>query len=298
MSNIGRLFTLAFAGLVLPFLGCGLDGGEQEEDPESEGVGESHDELRSGVACKERTDTAYENGSPKKIQVITVGGKAVAKPAGHAFLKLQAAAQKAGVSISISSGFRTMTEQAHFYKCYTSGSCNGGNLAAHPGFGKHQNGTALDLTPSSSGWLQSNYKKFGFARTVPSEAWHFQFQGTDPGGPCSKGADPPDTNDDDDTSSDKPSTKPVAGGVAWVSPQQDATLKNGFTVKAHAKTASVVKVVYSQGSFIFGSSTAAASDFALSYRFKYVGDKTLTVKGYDANGGLVAQDNVDFMLTP
>jgi hypothetical protein len=295
MSTTARLLTLTVACFILPFMGCALDVDDQEEDPESEGFGETHDELRTGVSCKERTDTAYESGSPKKIQVITVGGKPVAKPAGHAFLKLQAAAQSAGVSISISSGFRTMAEQQYFYDCYKSGKCNGGNLAARPGFGKHQNGTALDLTPSSSTWLQSNYKRFGFARTVPSEAWHFQFSGSDPGGPCSRGADAPD---DSEAENGDASSAPVAGGIAWVTPKQDDTQTNGFTVRAHAKTPSIVKVVYSQGSFVFGTSTNGANDFALAYRFKYTGDKTLTVKGYDGKGGLVAEDNVDFTLAP
>ena len=46
----------------------------------------------------------------------------------------------------------------------------------------HQNGRALDLTTSP--WLTDNAARFGFRRTVPSEAWHYEFSGADPGGPC------------------------------------------------------------------------------------------------------------------
>jgi hypothetical protein len=91
---------------------------------------------------------------------------------------------------------------------------------------------------------------------------------------------------------------PASGGLTWVAPAQDAMLKNGFVVKAHATKASIVKVVYSQGTLDFGSSTKASDDFSLSYTFQYMGDKTLTAKGYDASGALVSEDNVDFTLLP
>ncbi len=39
-------------------------------------------------------------------------------------------------------------------------------------------------------------------------------------------------------------------------------------------------------------------DFALAYAFQYVGDKTLTARGYDASGALISEDQVDFTLTP
>ncbi|MBS2013928.1 MAG: D-alanyl-D-alanine carboxypeptidase family protein [Deltaproteobacteria bacterium] len=275
--------------------GCGADLGDDDDEAESEEpAGTTHDELRSGVSCKTTTEKAYANGSPYSIQIITVGGKKMSKPAGHAFLKLQAAADKAGANISISSGFRTMAEQQYFWNCYQTKKCNGGNKAARPGYGPHQRAEAVDITPSSSAWLQKNAARFGFIPgTVAGEPWHFKFTGKDPGGPCAGGSSAPATGDDED---DPPSTTPVAGGITWVAPRPDTTMKNGFTVKARASTSSIVRVVYSQGTFVFGSSTNAASDFALGYTFKYLGDKTLTVKGYDARGGLVATDNVDFTL--
>jgi hypothetical protein len=284
--------------------GCAADTNDEEsDDQEEEPAAEASDELRSTVSCKERTDTAYRGGGAYSIQVIHVGGKPTTKTTGHAFLKMQAAAHEAGVRLSLTSGFRTMAEQKHLYNCYTSKSCNNGNLAARPGYSNHQSGTAVDL--STSTWLARNASRFGFVRTVSKESWHYEYRGRDPGGPCSRGtssaaavgSDTAPSDGTEGTSAPSDPT-PAAGGLTWVAPAQDSTLANGFVVKTHANKPNIVKVVYSQGTFDFGTSTKPSEDFALAYRFEYMGDKTLTVKGYDASGALVAEDHVDFTLTP
>ena len=294
-------FLLVASVAAAPLFGCAALTGEDEADEhEDAAVGETNDELRSAVSCKEQTATAYQSGSAYSIQVVQIGGKAVAKPTGHAFLKMQAAAQAAGVQLSLTSGFRTNAEQTYLYNCYKSKRCNNGNIAAAPGHSNHQNGLALDLSTSS--WLARNASKFGFVRTVAKEAWHYEFHGKDPGGPCTHGATP--TGDDDPTGAEGTNTTPAedklpaAGTLTWTSPKQDVQVENGFVVKAHATSPAIVKVVYSQGSFEFGTSTAAATDFGLTYKFKYMGEKTLTVKGYDAKGALMAVDHVDFTLLP
>jgi hypothetical protein len=287
---------LALSVAALPFVGgCANEvGDEEEDDHEEEPVGEASDELRSAVSCKERTDTAYSRGTPYSIQVIHIGGKAVSKTTGHAFLKMQAAAHTAGVRLSLTSGFRTMEEQRYLYNCYQSKRCNNGNLAARPGYSNHQNGLALDLSTSS--WLAKNAGRFGFVRTVSKEPWHYEFHGRDPGGPCSRGQATTTPGEGDEPTGE--ASNPLNGKIKWVAPTQDSTLENGFTVKSRAYTAAIVKVVYSQGTFVFGESTNKADDFSLDYTFKYMGDKTLTVAAYDANDTLVSRDNVDFTLLP
>jgi hypothetical protein len=284
--------------------GCAAPADDEEgDDQEEEPAAQSNDELRSTVSCKERTDTAYRAGAPFAIQVIHVGGKPTTKTTGHAFLKMQAAANADGVRLSLTSGFRTMAEQKHLYNCYTSKSCNNGNLAARPGYSNHQSGLAVDVSTSS--WLARNASRFGFVRTVSKESWHYEYHGKDPGGPCSRGtssaatvgADAPPSDDANGTTAPSDVT-PAAGGLTWVAPVQDSTVANGFVVKAHANKPSIVKVVYSQGTYDFGTATTASDDFALRYTFQYMGDKTLTAKGYDASGALVAEDHVDFTLTP
>jgi len=182
---------------------------DADEDHEDEPVAEATDALTgSPVDCKTTRMTAYDNGKAYQVDVIKIGSKRTTKSTGHAFLKMQKAARAAGVTLSLSSGFRTNDEQQYFYNCYKSKKCNKGNLAARPGYSNHQNGRALDLSTSS--WLANNAGKFGFRRTVKSEPWHYEFSGADPGGPCAGNnvaatTTPEADNDADDATTPAPS---------------------------------------------------------------------------------------------
>ena len=109
-----------------------------------------------------------------------------------AFDKMASAAKEGGVSIKISSGFRTIARQEYFWNCYQTKQCNNGNLAAQPGSSNHGKGIALDLNtdcgkqtgekPSCGGskvyqWLYNNAHTYGFTRTVKTEPWHWEFRG-------------------------------------------------------------------------------------------------------------------------
>jgi hypothetical protein len=209
------LASLAVVSLftALSASGCAADTEGDDDDTgdfESEPSGESG-ALTSSVDCHVRTDTAYVSGSPRPIKLITIGGKPTSMAVGHQFLKMQKAADAAGVSLSINSGFRTMAEQKHLYDCYKTKRCNNGNLAAKPGYSNHQSGYALDLTTSS--WLARNASRFGFRRTVPSEAWHYEYHGPDTGGPCSGGGAGGASSGGSDDDADAPG----GGGVTCTS---------------------------------------------------------------------------------
>ena len=107
---------------------------------------------------------------------------------GHAYLKLKQQMAAKGVTLSINSGFRTMEEQQYFYKCYQTKRCNGGNLAAKPGYSNHQHGRALDLQISNHTKFKAALKSLGLTgkwkNTVRGERWHWEYFGTDPGGIC------------------------------------------------------------------------------------------------------------------
>ena len=186
------MMTRRYLLLVLPFavaLGCSGTEDDSADDDETEAppTATGSDAITSTVDCHLTKAPAFDHGNPFTIEVIDIGGKPASKPTGDAFLKMQKAADAAGVTLTINSGFRTMAEQQHLYGCYIHHSCNNGNLAAKPGYSNHQSGRALDLTVSS--WLVNNAARFGFRRTVPSEVWHYEFFGNDPGGPCD-GASP------------------------------------------------------------------------------------------------------------
>jgi len=240
-------------------------------------VGGQDDEVVSGgVSCRERTETAFRSGVPQSIKVITVGGKAIAKPTGHAFIKMQRAARSAGVNLTLTSGFRTQAEQQHLFDCFQTQSCNDGNLAARPGFSNHQSGVAVDL--STSQWLAANAGTFGFVRTVPSEEWHYEYRdGKDPGGPCSK-------------------DQQAAAEMPWESPKDGGAYKNGVWMKVHPKIKGAAIVKYSAGNFHLGESTNREDGFSVRYTFKQLGDRTLTAEAYDLDGKKVGESSVDVKI--
>ena len=93
-----------------------------------------------------------------------------------AFLRLEQAANAAGIKITVSSAFRTMGKQEELYNKYITGR---GNLAARPGRSTHQFGVTLDMNvagnPPLLKWLRANAARFGFFETVKSEAWHWEY---------------------------------------------------------------------------------------------------------------------------
>jgi hypothetical protein len=161
--------------------GDAIDPARLAETPEAEdepatpdpvgGIATVTSELRQ---C--RAATGYVNGRAHRICVTTVDGKLVGMRTARAFVRMRAAARQRGISIHVVSGFRTMAQQRYLYHLYVTGR---GNLAARPGYSNHQSGIALDLNTASPGvyrWLANNGARFGFRRTVPSEAWHWEYR--------------------------------------------------------------------------------------------------------------------------
>lgn len=125
---------------------------------------------------------AYQNGKPiGQIKLVNVAGRLVEEKMAKAFLAMQKAALADGIHLTLSSGFRTMEQQARLYETYLNGT---GNYAARPGYSNHQNGTALDISVRSSFespeylWLAENAADFGFENTgryfKQPEPWHWE----------------------------------------------------------------------------------------------------------------------------
>jgi LAS superfamily LD-carboxypeptidase LdcB len=126
-----------------------------------------------------RTATGYKNGEKLQLRIVDCGGGGVECEAhtAAAFRAMAKAAHKAGLDLSIRSGFRSHAKQTALYKKYRSGN---GNLAAPPGFSNHESGRALDLYITKDkvySWLKDNAGHYGFYRTVPGEAWHWEYLG-------------------------------------------------------------------------------------------------------------------------
>ncbi len=175
--------------------GCGSDdgGGSASTDAitpqeEAEGAAWSGSTDDDGNRDQEPVDiaestkschkaTGYRSGRAFTICVTKVDGKGVEVNTARAYLRMRSNARAHGVGLYVVSGFRTMAEQRYLYHCYKTRSCNGGNVAAPPGYSNHQSGHALDLNTSARGaysYLASRGHVYGFRRTVPSEKWHWE----------------------------------------------------------------------------------------------------------------------------
>jgi LAS superfamily LD-carboxypeptidase LdcB len=133
------------------------------------------EDLNQIQSC--RRATGYRSGRAFTICITTVDGKPVEVNTAAAYLRMKRAARNRGVYLWINSGFRTMAQQRYLYNCYRTKRCNGGNLAAPPGYSNHQSGHALDLNTSARGvysFLKYHGGAYGFRRTVPSEIWHWE----------------------------------------------------------------------------------------------------------------------------
>lgn len=190
LSHLFSVLLLAAGGFACASETSGAQSGSEEEDP---GDVATDDVTASSYACNAGTGDAYENGvKVGTLKLMKVGGKVATLKTGHAYLKLRAAMKAKGVTLSVNSGFRTMSEQKYFYNCYKTQSCNNGNFAFEPGFSNHQSGRAIDLKISDHPKFRTLLGELGlrdlWKETVPDERWHWEFFGSDPGGPCGPAA--------------------------------------------------------------------------------------------------------------
>jgi hypothetical protein len=103
-------------------------------------------------------------------------GKPMRPDVARAFDRMaRAAYREAGLSLSVTSGFRSDKEQAALFAANPNP-----RWVAPPGTSLHRYGTELDLGPPGAyGWLASNSRRFGFIKRYAWEPWHFGY-GTNP----------------------------------------------------------------------------------------------------------------------
>jgi D-alanyl-D-alanine carboxypeptidase len=139
-------------------------------------------------------------------QLVTVGGKEVAVAAAADLEALLAAAEGDGVSLTVTSGFRSLAHQrsVHDSAVARDGVETAESVSARPGYSEHQTGLAVDFSGSSqpgcllencfgqtpeSAWLVTHGGRFGFHLRYPegktdvtgyaAEPWHWRWVGTD-----------------------------------------------------------------------------------------------------------------------
>jgi hypothetical protein len=238
---------------------------------------------RGSVHCAARSDTGYDRGRSFPITVIEVDGKPVERDTANAFVNLRDAAARDGVSVHIVSGFRTYEEQHHlYYTCYRACRCNHCNLAAPPGYSNHNSGYALDLNTEGPGvlrWLNLNADRFSFRRTVPSEDWHWEYQGgAVPDGACRDGV-------------------AQGGGMRFEGLEPGGWYRNGQWLKVMATDARVHHVRYFAEAWPIGASEDAGHGFPSRVSLNTLGQRTFIARGYDADDAEIAQAQVTVKIT-
>ncbi|MEZ0114172.1 D-alanyl-D-alanine carboxypeptidase [Catenulispora sp. EB89] len=98
----------------------------------------------------------------------------------QAFLAAQKAAQAAGLSFVLNSGYRSAAYQQRVFDCWVKqlGSPQAARqYALPPNESAHVQGYAMDIAPpSAASWLESTAGKYGLCRRYQDETWHFEYQ--------------------------------------------------------------------------------------------------------------------------
>jgi hypothetical protein len=98
-------------------------------------------------------------------------GKPMRPDVALAFDRLERAARADGVTLLISSGYRSDAEQAELFSANPDP-----KWVAPPGTSLHRFGTELDLGPPAAyGWLAANAPRFHFIQRYPHEPWHYGY---------------------------------------------------------------------------------------------------------------------------
>lgn len=98
-------------------------------------------------------------------------GKAMRPDVARAFDRMERAANADGVTLAITSGYRSDAEQAVLWNRHPDP-----RWVARPGTSLHRNATELDLGPPAAyGWLARNAERFHFTQRYSWEPWHYGY---------------------------------------------------------------------------------------------------------------------------
>lgn len=158
------------------------DGSNNSETPSREPCSDIDNKLTTPIGCGRIKATGYRNGIASPITLMELPDypgfylQQEPKNVWQAFQNMLTAMKAAGISPKVNSTFRTMAKQKELRQKYENKT---GNLAAPPGYSTHQMGLTIDFNvannPALLDWLNKNGATFGFARTVPSENWHWEY---------------------------------------------------------------------------------------------------------------------------
>jgi hypothetical protein len=116
-------------------------------------------------------DLSFASGGGYDGPLATRQGERMRPDVAIAFDRMDAAARADGITLVITSGYRSDAEQAVLWARNPDP-----KMVARPGQSLHRNGTELDLGPPSAyAWLAANAPRFHFIQRYSWEPWHFGY---------------------------------------------------------------------------------------------------------------------------
>jgi Transglycosylase SLT domain/D-alanyl-D-alanine carboxypeptidase/Putative Flp pilus-assembly TadE/G-like len=123
---------------------------------------------------------AIAGGGGYSGPLVYRNGEGMRPDVADAFDRMAAAALRAGITLTVTSGFRSDAEQAALFAQHPDPT-----WVAPPGHSLHRCATELDLGPPTAyAWLYANAPRFGFLKRYSWEPWHFGYIAGPP--PCSE----------------------------------------------------------------------------------------------------------------
>lgn len=135
--------------------------------------------------------------------LVVVHGATLSAKASDSFRQLFEAAAAAGQPITVTSSYRSYSEQVSTYQYWVgiSGADGADTYSARPGYSEHQTGFVIDIasadgcslscfgTTSQYSWMQAHAAKYGFVQRYyagfesitgyTAEEWHYRYVGTE-----------------------------------------------------------------------------------------------------------------------
>lgn len=138
------------------------------------GIHVTGDLDRPSAAPSGPSGSATLDGKP----MVYRGGKPIHAHLSADWDRMVAAAARAGVRLSVTSGYRTVAEQQVLWDqaLRKYGSADAARKwVAPPGKSNHQSGKAIDVGASDGhAWLRAHGREFGFSQPMSWEPWHWE----------------------------------------------------------------------------------------------------------------------------
>lgn len=128
------------------------------------------------TSISEERQAAGNGRLPDELLTSIGDGHRLATPAAQAYLRMESAARRDGVTIGLTDSYRNYDGQVDI--AARLGIYGQGGWAAVPGTSNHGWGLSLDLDldDGAQGWMRENGWRYGYFEDIPDEPWHWTYR--------------------------------------------------------------------------------------------------------------------------